>query len=373
MLNKTLVSLFLSGLYRSSPTIAAFGSLSLNKVTVRRSFSTFAYNIWKIDVSQCFFRHFLDSAINVDRSMRLFSGMYSERPNSPDIGDDIIIKDAWFENCKAKLDGGAIRHFSHDEGTLIITRTTFISCESGPSFGDGGCVYFTGKSSHISMSCASNCIASREGHSFFSSLRSKSPTPNHINSSTIVQCAPSMRRCGWHSLFIGSGHIKISDLNSSNNYVDRQCAAFMMHTLDSSAEAMRVTAAGNSGPWMIYFYAKDGASIKLSNFVANKVESVKTRWNERVFEAMGVLYYHKGCALSGCVMRGNYGGPDLVGLSFESKIIVKNCVFDREEAKSEKNAVFDDCRFGVVSRMLVLGHLKSAVCYAERDIEKDKD
>jgi hypothetical protein len=224
------------------------------------------------------------AAIDPQPTPHAYKGLFKIRPAQPAMGDEIIVTDSFFLDCRAQVDGGALSHFSPDAGTLSVTRTTFIRCRSGRNPGDGGCIYFSGAASEISSSCVSHCCAGRDGHSFCISIRGGRPSHNFLNVTAAVNCGKRDVPIGWQTLYLGFGQIRISDYNCSKNTVDFQAAAFMMHTMDSDAVATFATVEANRGPWIVYFFGQAGSRIAKCNVIGNVLAGEAPR---------GVFYYHK--------------------------------------------------------------------------------
>lgn len=375
-MNTTLIALSLRCLSSMSPFISSKQNILLSKSYLFNSFESFIYtkSSLSIFIKSSTFGNFLNSAIAIQKETREYSKIFTERPEQPNVGDDIICYDAFFINCTSKLDGGAISHFSPFEGTLDVQRTTFVNCNSGPAPGDGGCIYFTGQKSNIYSCCVIGCSAGRDGHSFCISIRSPSPEldtsknmdnyevqPNYCNGTSILHSSPKNSARGWQSLYLGFGRIRIIDLNSTENAVAMQSASFMMHTMDSDAIALHCTIAKNIGPWIVYLYGKFGSAIEESNFFGNLV----TKNDES-----GLIMFHKHGQINNCFIS------HLQGKLFKrnregAEIIINNCVFD-VEFDGEPGVIRNNCKFNIKGvRTIPLAHLNTGLCLSQRDLSKD--
>lgn len=368
MLNKTLFGLTLHGIALASPYLSQQFSISLINANIRNSATTFAYNLNHLYVRGSQFTNFLDSAISINRENQVhrYDRLYNARPEQPTVGDEIDIENAYFFKCVSRSDGGAIFYNSPDSGTLSIKQTTFSQCHSGPNPADGGCVSFNGLQSIILTTCASQCSAGRNGHSFciqLSTMKDKKgktslSKPNHLNQSSIIECSPKESARGWQSLYLSSGQIRIIDLNSSYNAVATQSGSLMMHTMDSDAICLHSTICSNIGPWIIYLYGKEGSLIQQSNIVNNICVSR---------DQHGIVMFHKFGRIDSCIFSGNQG--KLFAQNNEkASIQVTNCVadtpYDHEPGVETSNCVFEQKDV----QTFVLAHLQTENCMSKRDV-----
>ncbi|OHT17334.1 hypothetical protein TRFO_12502 [Tritrichomonas foetus] len=360
MLNTTFLSLTLHGIASASPYLAQKQSVNLINARLFNSYATFSYNVQHLYVRGSTFNNFLDSAIALVNKDQLYNKLYESRPEQPGIDSEIVIEDAFFVKCVSRSDGGAINYFSPNSGTLSVKRTTFVQCHSGPNPADGGCIAFTGVRSTIFSTCASQCSAGRNGHSFSVTISAGKPDFNHLNQTTILECSPKESARGWQSLFLSYGQIRISDMNSSKNSVATQAGSFMMHTVDSDAVCLHSTIVGNIGPWIIYLYGKEGSLLEQCNVVGNICANK---------EQNGIVMFHKLGRIDGCLFANNRGR--LFKQNRESASIdVSNCVFDavfdREPGVSTTNCRFEEPDV----QTYVLAHLNTELCAAKRDVAK---
>ena len=358
----TLAALVLSGVMKA-PVMTQQNSVSARSVRISKSFYYFAFNIPKLNIEESSFHDFLDSAITFDSVQRLYKGHYLVRPDVPGLGDDIVIKASVFENCHAKLDGGAISHFSQDVGTLTCVGVTFVNCTSGPNPSDGGCIYFSGESSRIDRCCAFRCRAGRDGHSFCISIKGGQETPNHVNRSTSIECAPVKEACGWQSLYLGFGKIRLADYNSTKNAVTTQAGSFMMHTIDSDAIALHLTVVNNVGPWIVYFFGRQGSIIDRSNFISNVCINRD--------ESGGIFHFHKYGMIKDCYVSGNIGQLFKKNRA-DASLKVMNTIFDVAMEEEPDGVSFDpNCRFDEpFIETLELAHLNTFLCHGVRNVEE---
>jgi hypothetical protein len=290
--------------------------------------------------------------------LRLYAGHVTTRPAGPAMGDTIVVRDAFFINCFATVDGGAISHFSPDAGTLSVTRTTFVNCRSGRNPGDGGCIYFSGESSRISSCCVFRCFAGRDGHSFCVSIRGGRPNPNHVNLTTVTNCGDAS--VGWQTLYLGFGQIRIWEYNSTNNSVYFQAAAFMIHTMDSDANASFLTVCHDNGPWIVYFFGRAGSTIRSANFIANRCRGYPELPGSRTMIVKGVFYFHKYGRIVDCVVLGN-DGELFKGNRPGAEVVVANCVFDRDIGQPS-GVRAQQCTVGRGAQTHRLTHMNTALC-----------
>ena len=339
-----------------SPIFTSKHSLTMSKSAFYNSFNSFSYNTYHLNVEGSTFKNFLNSAIFYDSQIVIYDQKYTKRPVSPRLGDTIIIKNAFFIKCIAEVDGGAITHFSPDSGSLDVSSTTFIECQSGPSPGDGGCIFYSGERSSIGYCCAYRCFCYRDGHFVSISIRNHKPTDNFLNTTTVLQCSPDSNVQGWQSIYLGWAKIRIQDLNSTKNNCLIQSCSWMMHTMDWDAYAKHNQCDSNVGPWVVYFFAKerDGAVIDSCNFVNNTATK------------KGLLCFHTGVTVKNCVIIGN-NGEIFSQNRPESFALVENCIFD---VPVPQNAfvTFKGNSYNPKVRELDLAFLHTAVCHAKRDI-----
>ena len=363
MLNISLLGLSLSSIASISPYLSQHRSATLNGCRLFGSFSTFAYNIRHLDVRSSRFSNFLDSAISLDSSssVKTYNSLYESRPDQPGVGDNIEIRDSYFYNCISRSDGGAINYFSPDSGEIVVSSTTFVQCHSGPNPADGGCIAFTGRKSIIVSSCATQCTAGRNGHSFSMTIAAGKPQCNHLNQSSVVECAPKETARGWQSTFLSYGQIRVADFNSSYNAVATQAGSLMMHTFDSDAVCLHSTISNNIGPWIVYIYGKQGSALEqcnvYGNICANKDQN-------------GVIMFHKHGVIESCLFANNIGRLFKQNRE-KASILVSNCVadvvFDHEPGVETTNCRFDQPDV----QTYVLAHLNTAMCPAKRDVLKN--
>ncbi|OHT03379.1 hypothetical protein TRFO_29247 [Tritrichomonas foetus] len=361
MLNTSLLALSLGSLTSMSPFLSQQQNIYIKNSNLFNSYSNFIYNAQSLVIKSTKFSNFLDSAIMIQRQECIYNKEYTERPDSPKMNDNIICQDAMFIKCIAKVDGGAFSHFSPDSGSLSVSRTTFIECQSGLNPGDGGCIYFSGRESYINSSCVYKCSAGRDGHSFCISIRNELPNPNHCNSTVILMSSPKSAARGWQSLYLGFGKIRITDLNSTENAVVTQAGSFMMHTMDSDAIALHCTIKNNIGPWIVYLFGKQGSKIEQSNFVGNKLAKSHEQ---------GLIMFHRLGQINNCI----FSHPE--GKLFKqnregAEITVNNCVFDCP-FDDEKGVALNNCKFLINDlETLPLAHLHTAMCVSNRDLMKN--
>ena len=357
MLNLTLLSLSLNSIMLNSPYLSNTRDLVIKKCDFLNSFSSFLYNSQSLIIESSKFVNFLDSAITIDRSQNnvcMYNDKYTTRPEPPKTNDIIICKDSVFIGCRTKHDGGAFNHFSPNFGSLFVTRTTFYDCQSGPNPADGGCIYFSGKESHINQTSCVRCTAGRDGHAFCISIRNEQPEPNHCNQTSIYMCAPKDAARGWQSLYLGFGNIRITNLNSSENAVITQSGSFMMHTMDSDARALHCTVYGNIGPWIVYFFGYEGSSIEFSNFVDNTL----ARGHES-----GLIKFYQKSKISNCFISHQQKVFD--PNNERSSLIVTKCIFDGPITRN-KFVTMNDCQFKPDAfSTLPLAHFNTEICPAE--------
>jgi hypothetical protein len=301
---------------------------------------------------------FLTRTLPSDPPSHLYTGHFSSRPARPAMGATIVVQDAFFVQCFATVDGGAISHFSPDAGTLSVTRVTFVDCRSGRNPGDGGCIYFSGTSSAISLCCVFRCFAGRDGHSFCVSIRGGGARVNCVNLTTVTNCGSAS--IGWQTLYLGFGQIRIRDYNSTNNSVYFQAAAFMMHTMDSDADAAFLTVCHDNGPWIVYFFARAGAAISKANFVANVCRGYPELPGSKTMIVKGVFYFHKGGRIVDCIVLRNEGEL-FKGNRHDAEVTVANCVFDRDIGAPRGVAVHK-CTVEPGAHTYSLVHFNTAMC-----------
>lgn len=372
MINTTFLALSLGCLSSISPFLSSKQNIYLSKSSLFNSFTSFIYNENSVSIfiKSSTFGNFLNSPILIQKEVCKYDRVFTERPDQPNVGDEIICHDSFFVNCTSKLDGGAISHFSPFEGTLDVKRTTFVNCHSGPSPGDGGCIFFTGQKSQIDSCCVIRCSAARDGHSFCISIRSPELTndinnyeaqPNYCNGTSILHSSPKDTARGWQSLYLGFGKIRIIDLNSTENAVVSQSGSFIMHTIQSDAIALHCSIVKNIGPWIVYLYGKFGAAIEESNFVGNLV----TKNDEG-----GLIMFHKNGQINNCFVS------HLQGKLFKrnregAEITINNCVFD-VEFDNEPGVTRNNCKFDIKGvRTIPLAHLNTGLCISQRDFSKN--
>lgn len=363
MLNQTLIGLTLRGIAGLSPYLSQQRSVALLNSHLYESITSFSYNVNHLYVRGSSFCNFLDSPISIQRKegIHLYNKHYEARPEQPAIGDHIDIQDAYFYKCISRSDGGAINYFSPDSGTLSVQQTTFLQCHSGPNPTDGGCIAFNGLKSIIQTSCASQCSAGRNGHSYSITIcangGSTSKSLNHFNQSTIIECAPKESARGWQSLFLSYGQIRIVDMNSSFNAVATQAGSFMMHTIDSDAICLHSTIMYNIGPWIIYLYGKDGSLMEQCNIVSNICASK---------DQNGIVMFHKFGRIDSCIFANNQGRifkQNRQKATIDVSNSVFDCVFDHEPGVQTSNCLFEQPNV----QTYVLAHLKTHLCQAKRD------
>jgi len=355
-MNTTIAGLAWSHISRS-PIFAAKYSLTMRKSSFSNSFNSFSYNSQHLNVEGSTFKNFLNSAILYNSQTVVYDQLYTQRPRSPLLGDTIIIKNAMFIKCIAEVDGGAICHFSPDAGSLDVSHSTFIECQSGPAPGDGGCIFYSGNRSSIGYCCAYRCFCYRDGNFASISIRNHLPNDNFLNTTTVLQCSPDSNVQGWQSVYLGWAKIRIQDFNSTRNNVLLQSASWMMHTMDWDAYAKHNQCASNNGPWIVYFYAKerDGAVIDSCNFINNTATK------------KGLFCFHIGVTIKNCVIL-QTNGTIFSQNRPESYALVKNCVLD-VPAPTETFLTTIDNVYNPKATEYDFAFLHTAVCHAKRDIQ----
>ena len=204
-MNSSIRSLTLNNLY-SAPFFSNKKSISLINSKISKSFNTFTYNIYNLKVIKTSFSYFQESVLKFESKLYEFTGLHKAHLSIPSYGQDIFVEDAFFLGCVATLDGGAINHFSPDEGNLKVKRSTFLECRGSKYPGDGGAIYFSGNTSEIVQCCASKCLNYRDGHFICIALRGELPTNNHFNSSTVTFCGFKNPN-GWQTSYLSVGLI----------------------------------------------------------------------------------------------------------------------------------------------------------------------
>jgi len=312
------LNLLISNNLALSPFISQISELKMSKSFFSRSFGHFVYNTKSVSLFDSCFSHFLNSVLKHDAKTVLISGLITKHLQIPGFGSDIVVKNAQFLDCSSAIDGGVIDHFSPDSGSLDVSHSTFYSCYCRSPPGDGGAIYFSGKSSLVYCCCATKCRAFRDGHFLCASIRGKTNNPNHLNFSTVVYCGID-RQIGWQTNYLCFGDIFISRLNTSFCSTIMQASSFMMHSLNQNAIADYTTSYNNTGPWTVYFFAGRVSEVKRSNFLFNYATS----------KTAGVIYYYQNSKLSNCRFANNQIHI-LMPKSTDGNILVTNCIFDQK-------------------------------------------
>jgi len=317
----------------NSPFISSKRSLLFYNSRISQSFNHFSFNNRNLFVSKSIFHQFCNSVIKYNSKLYEFSGLITSHLPIPSYGQDIVVIDAVFEGCVTPLDGGAINHFSPDEGNLKISRSTFVECRGLKYPGDGGAVYFSGNSSEITECCATRCRNYRDGHFICIALRGELQTPNHFNSSTVTFCG-FPKPNGWQTSYLSFGTILVNDINTTHSSTNLQSSALFLHSLHQYVFARRLHVESNKGPWSVYFYAKHRAEIVDSTFINNQNENA-------------CIYYYKNGYVINCRFAKNKG-PTIAPKSTDGTIFVGNSIFD-VDFKPINGMVFENNDVGAKS------------------------
>jgi len=322
----TSISRLLALSFYHSPMVASKKSLFLTNSMIYQSFNHFSFNNRNVHISKTSFHQFCNSVIRYDSKLYEFTGLITSHLPIPSYGQDIVVIDAVFEGCVSPIDGGAINHFSPDQGNLKIARSTFVECRGQKYPGDGGAVYFSGNSSEIKECCATRCHNYRNGHFICIALRGVEQTPNHFNSSTVTYCG-FVKPNGWQTSYLSIGTIIVNDINTTHCSTSTQSSALFIHSIHQYVYARRLHVESNKGPWSIYFYAKFRAEILDSTFIDNE-------------NSNACLYYYKNGHVINCRFAKNKG-PLIAPKSEDGTIFIGNSIFD-VDFKPIKGMIFEN-------------------------------
>lgn len=318
MKNLTINRLTLLGLF-DAPVLSNVPSLSARKLNIQNSFHHFIYNSQKTKISNSNFRYFQDSVICYESKVYRITGQKTAHISTPGYGQEIHIIDATFYNCISKHDGGAISHFSPDEGDLIVKSSTFAKCKAAKYPGDGGAIYFSGNSSLIDRVCCIECQAARDGHFVSIVIRGENGNDNQLNNTVVFGCKNESATTGWQTTFLDNGRIVSYYFNTTECSTSLQSSVFQMHSLYGNVLIRYATIRKCQGPWSVFGYGTTTGIMRNSNIIKNVAIGNK----------YGIFYYYKNFEVQSSVLIGNKGNI-VSPKSPDSFIKILNCRLDKE-------------------------------------------
>lgn len=276
MLNLTLACLSVTG-QLSSPFLTRTGKMSVFRSSAYRQVAPFIFaRDIRLLVDHVRIKDSLQTAIFVQQGDNItYNWVYTSRPPNVDNGYDVTVMDSWFIGCRGDSPyetGGALAVVL---GTLTIERSLFANCTTVRQGARGGAVFSKATQNVILSTCLNNCSAKGQGTGVF--IDESTTTKIEFFNSRLC-CFQSGIVGSQGSLYVRDGQnmqstMKISNYNSTNNYVDNAGAGITCLLSNGELSISHSHFDDNSGKSIAYFVLFHGGKISNVNFANNKASS----------------------------------------------------------------------------------------------------